>query len=67
MVHKLHCNNKLCQDRSNCELGNRYKYGDHVIYGLGKNSSECPDFKQKGITVEEVDNFLIDSDGIGAP
>jgi len=65
-MKKLHCNNKNCQDRSACELGNMYMYGDDIIYGMGINSSECLSFVSKNITVEEVDDYLIDSDGIGA-
>ena len=43
-----------------------YMYGDDIIYGMGINSSECLSFVSKNITVEEVDDYLIDSDGIGA-
>ncbi|CAB4132040.1 hypothetical protein UFOVP136_19 [uncultured Caudovirales phage] len=52
-AHKLHCNNRQCQDRSNCQLGNKYRYGDRVVYGLGSNSSECPSFVSKNIEVVE--------------
>jgi hypothetical protein len=43
-----------------------YRYGDDIIYGLGSNSNECPSFVSKNIEVSEVDDYLIDSDGIGA-
>lgn len=59
---ELHCNNNRCQDREICKLATAYKYGQSIIYGLGNNSNECPDFQPKNIEV--IDDIVEDTGGI---
>jgi len=67
-MKQLHCNNNNCTDREICALGGMWSYGTPIVYGMGSNSNECTSFASKDVEVTEtdIDDFLTDSDGIGA-